>query len=339
MIFLALANAVSTRHSLYYSDIRQGSYMTFDCLYAQVTEQIIVYDLPSFVINQLTPYCRRLDNGEKYEEIFDILDDNIANKITFNELRKQGVTSEQLLSWSAPIDLVEQYEMNNESSGLFYNCSSPWFGSKCQYRFFYDLYLSFNEIVKASVDSRSNISPIMSITTCYRFLDDCDRGPWSLCLDWREICDGKADCMSGEDEKWCETLEMTKCADDQYRCHYGGQCIPLIFAQDSYLSMDCLDGSDEREFWLKLFSSEHNPCVAAGAFRCEERISRYRLSFPCGDGQFLSVGNLPIQSLLCKNMRNRQVTLAMLTSFDHIKDVKCREAFRCSLLSNRIYGE
>ncbi|CAF3058397.1 unnamed protein product [Rotaria sp. Silwood2] len=120
--------------------------------------------------------------------------------------------------------------MNNQSSELFYNCSSSWFGSKCQYRFVYNSFLSFNEIVKASVKTNTFILEGVIITTCYPFLSGCHRGPWSLCLDWRQISNGKVDCMTGEDEQWCETLEMTTCADDEYRCHYGGQCISLIFA-------------------------------------------------------------------------------------------------------------
>jgi hypothetical protein len=314
--------------------------VTFDCLYTHIIENDRYKDLSFYVsTDQLTPYCRRPDNDETQEEISVILNENIANKITFNELREQGVTSEQLLNWSAPIDLVERYEMNNESSESFYNCSPPWFGSKCQYRFIYSLSLSFNEIVEASVDSRLNISPKVSITTCYRFLADCDRGPWSLCLDWRQICDGKVDCISGEDERWCQTLEMTKCADDQYRCHYGGQCIPLIFARDSPFSPDCLDGSEELEDNSGLRSVANLGCHTIVTFRCEERINRYPLSFPCGDGQFLEVPGLPVNVRRCSNRRNRQVTLAMLTSLDHIKDVKCRQVFRCSLLSNRSYGK
>jgi hypothetical protein len=31
---------------------------------------------------------------------------------------------------------------------------------------------------------------------------------WPLCLDWREICDGKNDCSNGEDEELCDQLEM-----------------------------------------------------------------------------------------------------------------------------------
>ncbi|CAF1260817.1 unnamed protein product [Rotaria sordida] len=267
-----------------------------------------------------------------------ILNENIANNVSFKELSEQGVTSEQLLNWSAPIDLVERYEMNNRSLELFYNCSSPWFGSKCQYRFVYNSTLSFNEIVKASVDSRSDIILNVSVTTCYRFLSNCDRGPWSLCLDWRQICNGKVDCMNGEDEQWCEILEMTTCTDDEYRCHYGGQCIPMTFAQDGYSTTDCLDGSEEREFRSPYSSLTNSFCGSVISFQCEERINRYPLSFPCGDGQFLSETDLPVNVMRCFNWRNREVTLAMLTSFDHIKDIKCRQAFRCSLLSNRSYN-
>ncbi len=41
--------------------------------------------------------------------------------------------------------------------------------------------------------------------TCYRFLNGCNHG---LCLDWCEICDGKIDCLNGEDEEWCNQLEV-----------------------------------------------------------------------------------------------------------------------------------
>jgi hypothetical protein len=51
--------------------------------------------------------------------------------------------------------------------------------------------------------------------TCYRFLNGCNHGLWPLCLDWREICDGKIDCLNGEDQEWCDQLEVNK-----YRCHY-----------------------------------------------------------------------------------------------------------------------
>ncbi|CAF0997254.1 unnamed protein product [Adineta steineri] len=35
---------------------------------------------------------------------------------------------------------------------------------------------------------------------CYPLLIDCYRGPLSICLDWKEICDGFSDCLAGTDE-------------------------------------------------------------------------------------------------------------------------------------------
>ncbi|CAF4178971.1 unnamed protein product, partial [Adineta steineri] len=63
---------------------------------------------------------------------------------TFYQLFQQNITSEQLYRWSAPIDIVERYQLylnqfstSNEflsiAVPLFYNCTSPRFGPLCQY--------------------------------------------------------------------------------------------------------------------------------------------------------------------------------------------------------------
>jgi hypothetical protein len=77
---------------------------------------------------------------------YDPISENIVNTISFKELKKQNITNEQLLQWFASIDLVEKYEMNLNDSHLFSNCSSPWFGSQCQYKLDYDQSLSFGEM-------------------------------------------------------------------------------------------------------------------------------------------------------------------------------------------------
>ncbi|CAF3631381.1 unnamed protein product [Adineta steineri] len=223
----------------------------------------------------------RPDVNDEQEEISYSSTGHIAETISFEELKERNVTSEQLLKWFAPINIAEKYEMNGNSSDIFHNCSLPWFGSMCQYKLDYDLSLSFGDIVQATLANELNYTN----GTCYRFLTGCNRGAWPMCFDWREICDGKIDCINGEDEQWCGQLEMTKCTDNEYRCHYGGQCIPLTFAKDSSRSIDCLDGSDEAEF--RSFSTLMNPdCSHISTFRCQERIGRYPWSFPCGDDQF-----------------------------------------------------
>ncbi|CAF1181363.1 unnamed protein product [Adineta steineri] len=79
--------------------------------------------------------------------------------------------------------------------------------------------------------------------TCYTHIK-CNR-IGGECLDWREICDGKNDCLdSVEDEKNCLELEINDCADEEYRC-YNGMCISDSFLRDDPFNPECLDGSDE----------------------------------------------------------------------------------------------
>ena len=124
---------------------------------------------------------------------------------------------------------------------------------------------------------------------CYGFIENCNNESWPLCLNWREICDGKFDCLDGEDERDCEELEWNECSEDEYRCH-NGQCIPMDFAWESLSSVDCLDGSDEHEdvergFHLLPVSYGPN-CVKLPIFRCEERTPRYPRQFIRGDGEY-----------------------------------------------------
>ncbi|CAF3844736.1 unnamed protein product [Rotaria sp. Silwood1] len=285
------------------------------------------------VNNQLTPYCRRPDNDEKEAEISVILDDNIANNITFKELSEQGVTSEQLLNWSAPIDLVERYERNNRSSELFYNCSSPWFGSKCQYQFVYDSSFSFNEIVRESANSRSNVMLNISVTTCYRFLPDCHRGPWSLCLDWRQICNGKVDCMNGEDEQWCEKLEMNTCADDEYRCHYGGQCIPLIFARDSTLNYKVEYGIHVSDEYFEV--TWNTNCEPLAKYCVDEWLPLPEYPVLYGYFQFVYLTNRSINEFkincapdfVCFDVQKCPILLSRIVSIEIIDRLTCCRIF------------
>ena len=101
-----------------------------------------------------------------------------------------------------------------------------------------------------------------------------------MCLDWREICDGKNDCADSEDEVDCWKVELNVCAENEYRCH-SGHCIPKQFYRDGTTSPDFADGSDEY-----MFSSTN--CVEHPEFPCEEHTcySRWNeIQFACGDGQ------------------------------------------------------
>ena len=333
LLFIVLISCISidTRYSLHQSDIFFNSYPLFDCLYAYLIDDGKEIGLRYIRNYHLIPYCRR---GEKNEN--HVLNrSTISQTFTFTELKKQGVKSHQLLEWYAPIDLVERYEMNGNISEVFHKCFTPWFGSMCQYRFEDNSLQPFNEIVRGNFPYSLDISTDNISGTCYPFISHCLSRTWPLCLDWREICDGKIDCITGEDEQWCEQLQMNQCPEDQYRCYYGGQCIPLNFLRDNKLSIDCLDGSDEQNQYSIYDSLANAQCFNIPTFRCQERIGRYPRTFQCGDGQYVHHFLLPARKRTCANRRDIEYSRAILTSLEHISDHHCRHALLCAIYSNQ----
>jgi hypothetical protein len=324
---------VNTHYIIYYSHVYQYSNTQFDCLYAYLPENGKETSKPYIRNYHLIPYCRRLDEQQNQ------INENIIKIISFKELKEQNITSEQLLQWFAPIDIAEKYQMNLNDSDLFSNCSLPWFGSQCQYKFDYDQSLSFGDIVETTFNDQKDII-LRNYTggTCYQFLSNCNRGSWPLCLDWREICDGKFDCLNGEDEEWCDQLEVNECNKDEYRCHYGGQCIPLSFLKDNRLSVDCLDGSDEQDILMPYRSLVNTFCLYVSTFRCQERIGRYPWTFQCGDGRYLIESIIPNYKFNCFNNRDKELSRLMVSSMDYIPNIDCQKSFYCALDFNRIFG-
>lgn len=340
IIILTLCIIVNTHYSLYYTNLRRASYPIFDCLYAY----IIVdnkEDIGEYIRNyHLTPYCRRPDQDQEISTE-DIRDNTKSNAISFNQLFKLDISSEQLLRWSAPIAVAERYEMNPTTSEIFYNCSLPWFGSKCQYKFPHESLSSFGDIVKNIFLQRDYIEPSSNLTTgtCYRFLENCNSKLWPLCLDWREVCDGKVDCKDAEDEQGCEQLETSTCADNEYRCHFGGQCISEAFNHDNRYSTDCLDGSDEMEFHSFYMGSFNPQCKMISTFTCEERIGRFPRSFQCGNGAYIRETFLPTYDHVCQNRKGTEISRLLLTSLDHIPELSCQQAFYCAFFYKRNFGK
>ncbi|CAF4636304.1 unnamed protein product, partial [Rotaria socialis] len=265
-------NLYHTAHSHY-----TGS-LDHDCLY--------YYDI-TWGVTEKIPYCIRPTdiNSARRNAVPNIYD----QKFTFEQLYHLNVTAQQLLSWSASINLAEQYhhyinqvDASFLSNETFLNCTQSWFGSDCQYSFELNEVLSFHDILQMIFEAKwkyINLSYTATNLTCYMHLK-CDRGGSSLCLDWREICNGRIDCLDGgADEIECLELEVNECHEDEYRCH-NGQCIPKESSELEDIVSDCLDNSDiheeERCYGLILISR----------FECEEHLCRPDDGqFPCGDGQ------------------------------------------------------
>ncbi|CAF1461771.1 unnamed protein product [Adineta ricciae] len=239
------------------------------------------------------------------------------------------ITSESLIEWSAPINVAEHYQkfLNDvnelSSSQVFYNCTKGWFGHRCQYTLYHNE-LTFSELVKAIFLERRVDTKWVHFTngTCYIYLS-CDRGPNPACLDWREICDGKRDCIDGIDEpQECFERESNECPEGYYRCH-NGQCIPDEFNNDEdLLNPDCMDWTDVTEDgWSK-------DCDGDPAFRCEEHICKQQNEFSCGDGQCIVIFQMLGDT--CKHNRFRYTMRHLIDyHFNSYLSEKCLFMMAC----------
>ena len=191
IILLYLCPMNDTIHRMSYTISLSENTNKFDCLtwplyldgrrlYRYLTK-VFVYDDVS------RQYCRKTNPLNNYK--ISSIENNFSN-FTFNELRSMNITYEQLFQWNAPIDLIEEY-ISGKQIGLFVNCSDTlWFGLECEYTF--DSDQDLRNILFDRSDERkfppNNLS-LYTNGTCYIMIDyDCES---ILCLDWREICDGK----------------------------------------------------------------------------------------------------------------------------------------------------
>lgn len=178
------------------TNIVPGSDGTFDCLictyeYKGIDESFNARTPAWRISKEIQRFCRRLtfsDNQDMLSMEQPIINHHPA--FTFEDLRSMNITYHQLYEWYAPLDLIEDYLLGN-STGLFVNCSNTlWFGSNCEYTF--DTDQNFEHFIMDRFDAKENVSINLSLFTngtCYEILDaECES---ILCLDWREICDGK----------------------------------------------------------------------------------------------------------------------------------------------------
>ncbi len=141
LLMSLLANIVESQFNLYdtYQTVNSNP-LQFDCL--RVYERQTRSSISNFeyIFSITTQYCRRpIDMNTLSTR--DTLSRHDRN-LTFKDLRQLNVDVEQLLLWSAPIDLAEQYQdylnqplISSVSSEIFLNCTKPWFGFRCQYSF------------------------------------------------------------------------------------------------------------------------------------------------------------------------------------------------------------
>ncbi|CAF1349610.1 unnamed protein product [Adineta ricciae] len=318
-----------SRYLFYHTSNEQA----FDCLYAHIQHSLEMKTGGAYLIlYHIIPFCQRLNENR---ESVSISDENIQNKISFKELYRNGITSSQLLDWFAPIDIAEEYESNGRTSDeFFYNCSLPWFGTRCQYRLINNQPIPFGILFRRTFIRRDSPSLTInfSVGACYLFLNTCIRGPSPMCLDWREICNGVYDCVNGEDEQFCYLLEQNQCSSDEFQCLRSKECISQTFVEDFEHSFECLDTSDENG---KSPGEFGELCISFATFECEEVAHGFRNQFSCGDGEIQSA-IFPRFYTFCQSLRDQHMTKTLFTSFDYISNLACRQLLICFIRPDRI---
>ncbi|CAF4318425.1 unnamed protein product, partial [Rotaria sp. Silwood2] len=158
---------------------------------------------------------------------------------------------------------------------------------------------------------------IFTNLSCCIYLQCNCGGLFRACLDWREICNGKIDCINGGiDEAYCDQLEINECKENEYRCH-NGQCIPEVFLRDDLINRECLDGTDE-----PTLPDYPNSCSFDPAFRCEDITCRPGIvkDFACGDGECTLT--------TCTNKRDVLFKKEMIEMTSNISN-QCRDIMVC----------
>jgi hypothetical protein len=287
----------------------------------------------------LRPYCIRPDDDDLTKKRLINESQILGKRYTFFQLRQLNVTSENLYKWSAPIDLIERYQLymidSSFQNEIYYNCSSRfWFGSFCQYTM--NSLDSFTKIIQERFESRTSLTAsfdnadILTMTngTCYVHFK-CNRGPLSMCLDWREICNRKCDCLNNcIDEENCFQLEMNECEDDQYRCN-NGMCISQEFFRDDNEVIDCMDASDEKMYRR---DSQGIICLNSPDFDCDTLTCSWFDSFSCGNGACSIIHPPVLLFTRCENGRDLLYT-QVIYGYDTLSEIseRCWLAIICAL--------
>ncbi|CAF4674639.1 unnamed protein product, partial [Rotaria socialis] len=108
-------NTWEYHYNLYHTDLMNNDFSR-NCIYHAINHQLDL-DGKKYETRQLIEYCIRPSSNKEYE---DVINGTIYSVLTFDQLKKQNITTESLVDWAIPIDLIERYQhfldMNNSSS-------------------------------------------------------------------------------------------------------------------------------------------------------------------------------------------------------------------------------
>lgn len=228
------------------------------------------------------------------------------------------------------------------SYDVFLNCRLGWFGSRCEYAFRIGKSDSIDDTVSRLLRKKLDSYSLHSMTklTCYIHLE-CDRDGSSICLGWREICNGRIDCLNGgQDEASCFELEINECKENEYRCH-NGLCISNYFVKGT--TAECLDRSDV----FDQFSSDSSSGVVFRLIWSENACRPDHGQFSCGDNQCIEDfdqcdngrQHLIVESMVYRgNLPHEcRLTMACLTKIiDRTSNISCEQSLATSTVHSHL---
>jgi hypothetical protein len=201
----------------------------FDCIY--IID--IVHPSRGGVSAGKVPYCRRPNITEDLARPTNKCE-NEGQLRYFADLLKENVPPFEVLEWSSSVEMTDKYaafyhgnysliKLNETEDFLCHCTQADTFGKYCEYQLTHEAQ-SFEASQYSQAINRYNdrfAHQQFGEIVCYQTLP-CNSG--LLCLDWRDICDGKQQCENGWDEENCDKLEFNECEEDEFRCT-NGMCI------------------------------------------------------------------------------------------------------------------
>ncbi len=227
---VCLAILCDGRVLLYDTEFHMSSPEKFDCIYVLDN---VNSDYGGSSAGKV-PYCRRPNINKTLIRITDKCE-NGGDKKYFIELLEKNVRPSEVLKWNSSVEMADEYAAfyynnyseikSNGKQDFLCHCTHPGtFGKYCEYQLTHEAN-SFEASQRLQASIRHfyylNHQQFGDIV-CYKTLS-CNSG--LLCLDWRNICDGKQQCQNGWDEENCDKLEFNECEEDEYRCT-NGMCMP-----------------------------------------------------------------------------------------------------------------
>lgn len=206
LLYISISVRSSNSYEIIYNTENSESIQYYDCIYYTSNEIMdLEHGAESILVKQSihnVKYCRQM------METNSLLRLSLNSKahcfhggllISFSDLKRQNISTDDVVKFSSSLEQADKYsrylsenQIDNDQDGYICNCVHPGtFGKFCEYEFHYES-SSFEEAIAKQfsfVENDVGASQFHNNRPCYKTII-CDYG--LLCLDWRNICDGKS---------------------------------------------------------------------------------------------------------------------------------------------------